>query len=47
MDKPDKPKLLVKLGTATLTKGRDKISRAKLEDITIQIMELIDKYDIV
>lgn len=47
MDKLDKPKLLIKLGTATLTKGRDKISRAKLEDIAIQIVELRDRYDIV
>jgi len=47
MDKLDKPKLLIKLGTATLTKGRDKISRAKLEDIAIQILELRNKYDIV
>jgi len=47
MDKQDKPKLLIKLGTATLTKGRDKISRAKLEDIAIQIVALRDKYDIV
>ena len=47
MDKLDKPKLLIKLGTATLTKGKDKVSRAKLEDIAIQIIELRDKYDIV
>ena len=30
MDKLDKPTLLIKIGTATLTKGKDKISRAKL-----------------
>ena len=47
MDKPDKPKLLLKIGTATLTKGKDKISRAKLEDIAIQIVELRLKYDII
>jgi glutamate 5-kinase len=47
MDKRDKPKLLIKLGTATLTKGKDKISRAKLEDIAIQIVELRHQYDIV
>ena len=47
MDKPDKPKLLLKIGTATLTKGRDKISRAKIEDIAIQIIELKKKYDII
>ena len=47
MDKQDKPKLLIKLGTATLTKGRDKISRAKLEDIAIQIVELRQTHDVV
>ena len=47
MDKPDKPKLLIKIGTATLTRGRDKISRAKIEDIAIQIIELKKKYDII
>lgn len=47
MDKPDKPKLLLKIGTATLTRGKDKISRAKLEDIAIQIVELKKKYDII
>lgn len=47
MDKLDKPKLLLKIGTATLTKGKDKISRAKLEDIAIQIVELRQQYDII
>ena len=47
MDKQDKPRLLIKIGTATLTKGTDKISRAKLEDIAIQIVELRLKYDII
>lgn len=47
MDKLDKPKLLIKIGTATFTKGKDKISRAKLEDIAIQIVALRDKYDII
>jgi len=47
MDKQDKPKLLLKIGTATLTKGKDKISRAKLEDIAIQIVELRNQYDII
>jgi glutamate 5-kinase len=47
MDKQDKPKLLLKIGTATLTKGKDKISRAKLEDIAIQVAELRLKYDII
>lgn len=47
MDKLDKPKLLIKIGTATLTKGTDKISRAKLEDIAIQIIELRKTYHII
>jgi len=47
MVKLDKPKILLKVGTATLTRGSDKISRAKLEDIAMQIVELRHKYDIV
>lgn len=47
MDKQGKPKLLLKIGTATLTKGKDKISRAKLEDIAIQIVQLKKKFDII
>lgn len=47
MDKRDKQKLLIKIGTATLTKGKDKISRAKLEDIAIQIVALRERYDII
>lgn len=43
----DKPKLLLKIGTATLTRGKDKISRAKLENIAIQIVELRSQYDII
>lgn len=47
MDKQGKPKLLIKIGTATFTKGKDKISRAKLEDIAIQIVSLREQYDII
>jgi len=47
MDKRDKPKIILKVGTATLTHGRDIISRAKLEDIAIQIVALREKYDII
>lgn len=47
MDKPDKPILLLKLGTATLTKGGDKISRAKLEDIARQVVLIQKSYDVV
>jgi len=47
MDKRGKQKIVLKIGTATLTKGRERISRAKLEDIAIQIVELRTKYDII
>ena len=47
MDKPGRPKLLIKLGTATLTKGGDKISRAKLEDVATQVVELRKDYHII
>lgn len=47
MDKQGKPKLLLKIGTATLTKGKDKISRAKLEDIALQIVQLKTKFDVI
>jgi len=47
MDRQDKQRLILKIGTATLTRGTDKISRAKLEDLAIQIVELRSKYDII
>lgn len=47
MDKQDKEKLLVKFGTATLTKSGDKISRAKLEDIANQVAQLRREYDLI
>jgi len=47
MDKRGKRQLLIKIGTATLTKGKDKISRAKLEDLAIQIVALREQFDIV
>ncbi|MEO0627216.1 MAG: glutamate 5-kinase [Bacteroidota bacterium] len=47
MDKLDKPILLIKLGTSTLTRGTDKISRAKLEDIAQQVVSLRNAYDVV
>lgn len=40
MVKLDKPILLIKLGTSTLTRGTDKISRAKLEDVAHQVVKL-------
>jgi glutamate 5-kinase len=47
MGKSGKPRVLIKIGTATLTKGKDKISRAKLEDLAIQIVELKKSWDVV
>jgi len=44
MDKLDKKTILLKIGTATLTRGTDNISRGKLEDIARQILELKDDY---
>jgi len=47
MGKPDKPKILIKLGTATLTKGGDKISRSKLEDLANQVVQIRAYYDVI
>jgi len=42
-----KKKLVIKIGTSTLTLGTDKISRGKIEDIARQIVILKDKYDLI
>lgn len=42
-----KKKLVLKIGTSTLTAGTRLISRGKIEDIGRQILELRDEYDIV
>ncbi|CAN5475461.1 hypothetical protein BH10ACI2_BH10ACI2_25280 [soil metagenome] len=42
-----KKKLVLKIGTSTLTSGTKLISRGKIEDIGRQILELRDDYDIV
>lgn len=42
-----KSKIVVKLGTSTLTAGTNKISRGKIEDIARQIEKLKDSYDII
>lgn len=42
-----KKKLVLKIGTSTLTGGTKLISRGKIEDIGRQILELRDEYDIV
>lgn len=43
----NKKKLILKLGSAILTAGTDRISYAKIEDIARQIIALRDRYDIV
>ncbi len=42
-----KKKLVLKIGTSTLTNGTNLISRGKVEDIGRQILVLQDKYDII
>lgn len=42
-----KKKLVLKIGTSTLTNGTRLISRGKIEDIGRQILSLRDQYDIV
>lgn len=42
-----KKRLVLKIGTSTLTNGTKLISRGKVEDIGRQILELRDEYDIV
>ena len=47
MDKLDKKRILLKIGTNTLTKGSNYISRGKIEDIGRQISDLQDKYEFI
>ncbi len=42
-----KQKIVVKIGTSTLTAGTNRISRGKLEDIARQLVNLKDGYDII
>ena len=42
-----KRRIVIKLGSTTLTRGTDKISRGKLEDIARQINDLNDQNEIV
>lgn len=46
MDKITKPRIVLKIGTSTLTAGTQNISRGKIEDIARQILELKVKYDV-
>lgn len=42
-----KKKLVLKIGSSTLTRGTQQISRGKLEDLARQILELRKTYDVV
>ena len=45
--KYDKKRIVLKIGTATLTKGTSRISRGKIEDIGRQIYELRNDYEFI
>ncbi|WP_310594723.1 glutamate 5-kinase [Flavobacterium sp.] len=47
MDKSDKKRILLKIGSNTLTKETNHISRGKIEDIGMQIAALKDNYEFV
>ncbi|WP_338407519.1 glutamate 5-kinase [uncultured Flavobacterium sp.] len=47
MDKSDKKRILLKLGSNTLTKETNHISRGKIEDIGMQIAALQDDYEFI
>lgn len=47
MGKFDKKRILIKIGSNTLTKESDTISREKLADLAVQISQLRDQYDFV
>jgi glutamate 5-kinase len=47
MDRSDKKRILLKIGSNTLTRETDQISRGKIEDIGRQIYELRDDYEFI
>lgn len=47
MDKLDKKKILLKIGSNVLTKGTNQISRGKIEDVARQIAILKNEYEFV
>lgn len=47
MDKSDKKRILLKIGSNTLTKETNHISRGKLEDLARQIAKLQDRYEFI
>jgi glutamate 5-kinase len=47
MSEVQKKRLVIKLGSSTLTAGSDRISRGKIEDLAREILKLKDDYEIV
>jgi len=47
MNNTTKPRLVLKIGTSTLTGGTSSISRGKIEDISRQILALQKEYDVI
>ncbi len=47
MDRSDKKRIVLKIGSNVLTKGTDHVSRGKIEDIGRQIVALQDTYEFV
>ena len=47
MDRSDKKRILLKIGSNTLTRETDQISRGKIEDIGRQIAALKDEYEFI
>lgn len=47
MGRSGKKRVVLKIGTAVLTKSTDKISRGKIEDIARQIVALRDEYEFI
>jgi len=43
----NRKRMVLKIGTSTLTRGTDSISRGKIEDIARQIKSLSDEYDFI
>ena len=47
MDKSDKKRILLKIGSNVLTKETNQISKGKIEDIANQIRKLRDEYEFI
>ncbi len=47
MSEVQKKRLVIKIGTSTLTAGTDRISRGKIEDLAREILKLKEDYEII